>query len=485
MLRDLEMFNKMFQMCPKLKTTCRDQTDAIVSACCRHGRQQNNASTLASFVRSRNQTERTFATLAFLLMLKYESRDGIYAVVERMAVRVGRCESAKKQAYIQVVQKGAHVSRNPSAKKILATKWDHLLSKSKSHMGGSAGGFTFPHCPAAEMCSSPSDIDALNRVYEVVEDYLDDHKEKAFKSAMFEPCRLYFDLVNNAMHRDHVDVHGLNWFLVMIRGGLGVKLPLIPMDSEGDTIGFCHCWAGLHESKAWAHFADPENFGKSFEGIKDLRRGARSRGRFVKNRSLGGESDGVTRGKARTFAGGNCQVVERRCRSGDKAFKPYLDKFSYFFRREFLVRRMFEVMNSENKPEHVGFRKACDVLYSIYRQHAAQWAVEDSFLEHVYGSELTFLDIARTTAFFAWLGVCKPMADDWVPVPRGEGMIESKLSSDNLSTTPNLIPHDHDCRKEQTPVRTLADVNTELQEAMSARDIKGIKRLMRERAQMV
>ena len=75
------------------------------------------------------------------------------------------------------------------------------------------------------------------------------------------------------------------------------------------------------------------------------------------------------------------------------------------------------------------------------------------------------------------------MADDWVPVPRGEGMIESKLSSDDLSTTPNLIPHD--CRKEQTPVRTLADVNTELQEAMSARDIEAIKRLMRERAQMV
>ena len=111
--------------------------------------------------------------------------------------------------------------------------------------------------------------------------------------------------------------------------------------------------------------------------------------------------------------------------------------------------------------------------------------MEESFLEHVYGSELTFLDIDRTTAFFAWLGVCKPMADDWVPVPRGEGMLESKVSSDNLSTTPDSIPHDHDHGKKQTPVRTLADVNTELQEAMSARDIKGIKRLMRERAQMV
>ena len=44
-----------------------------------------------------------------------------------------------------------------------------------------------------------------------MEDYLDDHKERAFKSSFMEPARFYYDAVSNHMGRDHVNVHGLNW----------------------------------------------------------------------------------------------------------------------------------------------------------------------------------------------------------------------------------------------------------------------------------
>ena len=44
-----------------------------------------------------------------------------------------------------------------------------------------------------------------------MEDYLDDHKERAFKSSFMEPARFYYHLLNNHMGRDHVNVHGLNW----------------------------------------------------------------------------------------------------------------------------------------------------------------------------------------------------------------------------------------------------------------------------------
>ena len=287
MLRDLKMLDEMFQTSPDLKKACQLYTHAIVDKCCRQGNQKKHARAIAAFVASRNDTECAFATLAFLLMLKYESKDGIYAVVERMAVRVSRCDSAKKQAYTQVVQKGAHVARNPSIKSIRTTKLDTLLSKAHRTCTKTTVG-TFPQCAAMKLFSSHTEMSALNRVYEAVEDYLDDHKEKAFKSAMFEPCRFYFDLVENTCHRDHVDTHGLNWFLVMIRGGVGARLPLIPMDHEWDTIGFCDCWAGLNEGKAWSYFADPANFGKSFEGIKALRRGSSYRDRLLRDRSLGG-----------------------------------------------------------------------------------------------------------------------------------------------------------------------------------------------------
>jgi hypothetical protein len=54
---------------------------------------------------------------------------------------------------------------------------------------------------------------ALERLYAVFGDYLDEHKERAFKSAFEEPARFYFDCVGDAVGRDHVNVHGLNWYL--------------------------------------------------------------------------------------------------------------------------------------------------------------------------------------------------------------------------------------------------------------------------------
>jgi len=479
MLRDLKMFDKIFRTSPELKKVCLRDTNEIVQNCCNQGRQKNCGHQLACFVFCRNHTERAFATLAFLLMLKYESKDGIYALVERMVVRVNRCASAQKQAYNQVVQKGAHAARKPSLKTTRATQWDHLLKQANiAYMETTAS--TFPQSPAMKVCSSRTDREALNRVYEAIEEYLDDHKEKAFKSALFEPCRFYFDLVGNTLDRDHVDTHGLNWFLVMIRGGIGARLPLIPMDNETDTIGFCDCWSGLHESEVWPYFADPKNFGKSFEGIKALRRETLSRHRFLRDRSIGGCGDHCTRSAARRFAGHSNQVVERRCRQGDEAFKSYVNNFSYFFRREFLVRRMFEVLNSENIPEHVGFRQACNTLYAVYTR-LTEWAVEDSLLEHLYGHELTHLDVDRTTAFFAWLGVCKPLRAGWAPEPRS-GMAESKIHDGDDSKDSTEMPPEITMGK--IPLRTLKDVNDDLQRAMATRDIPSIRLLMQERANM-
>jgi hypothetical protein len=190
----------------------------------------------------------------------------------------------------------------------------------------------------------------------------------------------------------------------MLRGGLGVQLPMIPMESERDTIGFCDCWSGLNED-AWEYFSRPENFGKDFQGIAELKSTAPHRERLVRDRSIGGNGDGPTRQRAAAFAKGDAKRVEERCKAGDKAFAPYLDKFSFFFSADFLVKRMFEQINSENKPEHAGFCKACHVLYQLYKQQAA--CSENSLLEHVYDDMIVTLDIDRISAFFAWLGVIK------------------------------------------------------------------------------
>ena len=73
----------------------------------------------------------------------------------------------------------------------------------------------------------------LQKVHSMAEDYLDDHKENAFKSALQEPARFYFELCGNIHHKNHVNVHGLNGYLCLVRGWFGFQLPMIPLVDDG------------------------------------------------------------------------------------------------------------------------------------------------------------------------------------------------------------------------------------------------------------
>ena len=42
-------------------------------------------------------------------------------------------------------------------------------------------------------------------------------------AAVEEPARFYFDAAGNGCWRDHVNVHGLNWYLSMVRGAFDAE----------------------------------------------------------------------------------------------------------------------------------------------------------------------------------------------------------------------------------------------------------------------
>ena len=56
-----------------------------------------------------------------------------------------------------------------------------------------------------------SNREALEKLFEIFEDFLDDYKERAFLSAFLEPAKFYFDIIGDRYQKDHVNVHGLNW----------------------------------------------------------------------------------------------------------------------------------------------------------------------------------------------------------------------------------------------------------------------------------
>ena len=74
-----------------------------------------------------------------------------------------------------------------------------------------------------------------------------------------------------------------------------------------------------------------------------------------------------------------------------------MERFAHFFSAEMFVRAAFETLNSEVKPEHVGFRAACRTLYAAYaHEHGI---TEDSLEEHIYDEYMMHIDTPRARRF--------------------------------------------------------------------------------------
>lgn len=379
--RYLEIFEGMFRDSPQLLNICTSyEAHAIITAFCSKGKK--SVSRMVRFYESRGN-QKKYLALAFLLMLKYQSSDGIFSLLERMEDHARRCESAKRHALVFAVKQAGALLMQPAED--FQTCWDEYIPE-----------FTVAEQVFPVGCDGNPEAKAhLNRIHECVEFYLDQHKEKAFMSALHEPARYYYHICGNTHHRDHVNVHGLNGYLCLVRGGLECALPIVPMENDGDTFKGCgDHWKGLKE-EAWTdHFSKRENFGKAFEGIRGLRNGRK----FLKNSKYGQYNN-------RNFSGRNASTLETRAKNGDDKLKLYMERFSHFFTQEFLVRGMFETMNAEMEPEYAGFRNACEDLFPLYKEKYD--LEEETLLEYLYDDMMFNLEVDRVTDFFHWLGICK------------------------------------------------------------------------------
>ena len=401
-LRYIQAIKKYFERSPRLLTKCKDKkfSKEIIHRLAARSMHHNAQDALTKLWEAGDSTrqKRHYVIVAYLQILKYDASDGCWAVVERVVDRIYRCQSAQKQAFILVIQHGALSYESPCFSKSEASfecdELDNLIpsiKKRESHNTSS---------PVDDKLLLELDRDmratyqkSLQKIHFMVEDFLDTHKENAFRSALHEPARFYFHLCGNVHHRDHVNVHGINGFLCLVRGWFGCQLPLSPLSSDTDTFKGCaDIWSGLSD-EAWEVFQDEANFGKDFEGLKGLNRN------MLTDRSHGTYSAG------HTFVGRNAADMEAAARNKDKRYLKYADKFAFFFKKEFLMKRMFEVLNAEGKPEYVGFGRVCEVLYPLFKkEHGFS---EDTFLESMYDEDLMHLDVDRVARFFWFCGICK------------------------------------------------------------------------------
>mmetsp|Transcript_41174 Transcript_41174/g.118997 ORF Transcript_41174/g.118997 Transcript_41174/m.118997 type:complete len:733 (-) Transcript_41174:582-2780(-) len=309
--------------------------------------------------------KRPYLAFSLQILLDMENADAISAKLSEVCDRAPRCASARQQALNLLVLHCYHLK----------------------------------HKPALDNGTLDSQDGALARFNECMEDYLDDHKERAFKSSFMEPARFYFSAVRDQSGLDHVNVHGLNWYLALLHAALGIQTPLLPVYEDEAPFGVVDFWAGLEEA-CWQHFSNPANFGSDFEGMPQLRRQ-----KFVKQKVRHGTFPrGLWTRKPKEL--GNRAVDSQGDSATRKALAVYLERFMFFFSRDFFVRKAFETLNAEVKPEHAGWRKSCETLYQTYQKEYG--ASEDSLIEHCYRDDYyTDLDVERVHRFFAWLGVTR------------------------------------------------------------------------------
>lgn len=325
-----------------------------------------------------------YVNWALETLLKYEDPSFIESKLLEICDVAKRCGSARRQAFNSLV---SHCCALREARR--SEDSDTVKSRQKT----------------------PRES-AMERFEECMEDFLDDHKAQAFTSAFLAPARYYLHHIGNEPGALNMAVHGLNWYLTLVHSTLGMPLPLSGHyeDHVIQHPSLVDYWHGLNE-EAWKFFSDPSNFGKY---ASDLPRLPEDVDLIREKLDVGTLPPGLDPGPKAMCLGNSAVNPGHGHTSARKRFAVYLERFAYFFRAEFLVRKAFETLNTESKPEHMGFRNAAGTLYSHYREEVLKDTGPETLLEFCYRDEYFMqLDVGRVGSLFAWLGVLRNDDGSW------------------------------------------------------------------------
>jgi len=328
-----------------------------------------------------------YVTWALEQLLEVATPSDISAKLLEVCDHAQRCKSARNQAFNSLI-----------------TQTFALTRESAGH--GSQG--VDYSCPMdAEM------EHALARFFQCMEDYIDEHKAKAFTSAFLAPAHYYLHFIGDKIGVHNLPIHGLSWYLILVQAALGMALPIAPNYEDPrawaglESAGLVDFWKGLNRD-AWLFFSAGSNFGKFASELPRLPKGTTYADLVECKLEFGTMPHGHVPGKKAMHIGNsavNPCVSHAAIRS---QLAVYLERFAHFFRADFFVRRALEVLNAEGKLEHVGFRRATETLYARFREEVLRGAGQETFAAYCYRDEyFTELDAERVEAFFAWLGVVR------------------------------------------------------------------------------
>eukprot|EP00467_Chlorarachnion_reptans_P002206 CAMPEP_0114518172 /NCGR_PEP_ID=MMETSP0109-20121206/18296_1 /TAXON_ID=29199 /ORGANISM="Chlorarachnion reptans, Strain CCCM449" /LENGTH=550 /DNA_ID=CAMNT_0001698763 /DNA_START=39 /DNA_END=1688 /DNA_ORIENTATION=- len=268
---------------------------------------------------------------------------------------------------------------------------------------------------AAEKKKDPKDMnfeEAKEMIYEMIEVYLDQHKEYALKSSVLEPTKYIYQLRNQEHNKNSNDVHGYNYPAAMVLSCLHVQLPMIPM--MGDTYsdqGFLDVWDVEGSEEMWKLFKKPENFGRAFTGMKKPL-GKISFGKSMKSKPPSGHFKDLGKVPTPKFIANVAVNPDTKYDNVRQHIgKKYISKFAYFFTKQFFLKKCFEVLNQEAIPEYIGFPQAFQKVFEEYKRlkKAQNEEIKDATVnEWLYDEYFIEIQIDRVWELFTFLNITKP-----------------------------------------------------------------------------
>ena len=264
------------------------------------------------------------------------------------------------------------------------------------------------------------------------ENYIDEYKSRAFKSAFLEPAKLYWNQCGNQTLVGDVEVHSSNVFAAILLSCLGVLLPIQPyfLDSRYAT-PFLQATA-LHP--AYACMLLPENFGRSWEAIPEVRRLA--------------AASYCSHSSDAPFHGNNPQEIANNALNASTAdrqlYSAYLARFTHFFTKQFFLEKaLLEVMDpNDGQPtvinrlfqKFLGDRAIADP--SDYKDIRHWVYTEDDDLNYHFQPD-------RCMDLLAWMG-----SSLFVLPQVGSAAPNDQVES--ASTSTSLLPHEPQPKKSRT-----------------------------------
>jgi len=170
---------------------------------------------------------------------------------------------------------------------------------------------------------------ARARIMEAAADFLDDEKDAALDTYFLEPSWMYLAAVNDG--NPDVNVHGANTYLAALAAALGVRFSREPF-LEDESKGVAPFLEHKFESGVLEQLQKPENFGKSWQAVRECRnpRISRSAPRCAHK---------WLRDGGRPIDAANMAIgSDSRLRS---KLRPYLEAFASAFTAQRLLPRLF------------------------------------------------------------------------------------------------------------------------------------------------